>query len=361
MYEIDILDLIKEIDLQASFHQSNEMCWKIVGDTLEERYASYRKKKLLHFFLCYVVHWIGVWASFNWKASSLEMIFNVCILITGGTVMTFSLAIMQTRHGEPYKRQMTVASGVIYLIPAVMCLFISLKQIRDSARDLEEVWRIASSFAAYLTGTAVGIGSAAQYLSHSLNVLGYNSQEVDRLHIVTTYIGVSTRIAGWLILTQLYSMVDPGATIYAVIFHLIYIVHSRAKLKRSNIWIAGCWFSYLVLWVVILSRFGKMSEESQELVLQLFGTYLHLTLQTSITILMIGWMTSQLFDLVILLHFMPSLPTDNQVYPDNPPTPPISELALLQPTEAPQRYELYISSPTVISGESEPGSEINNR
>lgn len=165
----------------------------------------------------------------------------------------------------------------------------------------------------YLMAVGLGIVTGAVDMPLSLHQITQDSRVTGRLLLLTTLIGLGTRISGYMALTQIWAFVDPLAVIYVLMWHILYGVNKYAQFKQWRYLRIACWTLYALIIIVALVRFSHLDEGVQEFVSEALGLYLQITIESTVTLFFVSYFTATLTRLVILTYFIPDEQHPNEM------------------------------------------------
>jgi len=284
-------------------------CCDIQGDTPQQKYDSHRRCALIQFLFWFIPYWLGTIIAPADLDITFVLVFRVTRFILWGFTI-ISLCCIFFRQRETSKRQMLNFALITYLIPAGMCLFVSIPTLTNNftlitADNFTLVWTSLMQIYTYLMAVGLSIVTGAVDMPLILHQITQDSRVTGRLLLLTTLIGLGTRISGYIALTQVWAFVDPLAVIYVLLWHILYGVNKYTQFKEWRYLRVACWVMYTLIIIVAAIRFSRLDAGVQEMVSEALGMYLQITIESTVTLFVVGYYTATLTRLVLLTHFIP--------------------------------------------------------
>lgn len=310
------------------------------GVTLQERYVHYR-----HSSLTIWVFWFTIFCAyqvFTLNTTAPQAVINLHILRISLWIMAslslmvlFKLAPQITVRfnvtEEEFKRQSLIIVWSYFLLPAVVCSFISIRLIlglnpvgnddSDFADDIpaftnltlatlalydSNTRRAVMSILVYITATGLGIMAGALTLPTALRAV--KAPDFRNIFWQTTMIGFGNRFISSMFLAQVYAFIDSWALFYAGALNLLYLLYAYSEYQKDTPLRAAAYAIHVFIFVLIYLRFTFLPTALIEFIIELLVRYLKFILESFIMTLIYGYFTSRLTRLVLLTRFVPELP-----------------------------------------------------
>lgn len=284
-------------------------CCDIQGDTPQQRYNSYRRCALIQFLFWFIPYWLGTIIIPADTDMTFITVLRVTRFILWG-VSIISLCCLFFDQRETSKRWELNFAVITYLIPAGMCLCVSIPTLTQNftlitADNVTPIWTSLMQIYTYVMAVGLGVVTGAVDMPLILHQVTLESRINGRLLLLTTIIGLGTRISGYIVLTQIWAFVDSLAVIYILMWHILYGLNKYAQFKSWRGLRVACLAMYILIIVVAAIRFSRLDFSVQEMVSEALSIYLQITIESTITLFFVSYFTATLTRLVLLTYFIP--------------------------------------------------------